>query len=92
MKIAFVSSEAVPFAKTGGLADVAGSLPKALERLGCEVKLFLPKYSAVDEAKFGLHYLWDIGEIPIRINNHVRYHPDKLRNASIAIARNLPPV
>ncbi|MBZ0200495.1 MAG: glycogen/starch synthase, partial [Ignavibacteriaceae bacterium] len=31
MKIAFVSSEAVPYAKTGGLADVAGSLPKALE-------------------------------------------------------------
>jgi starch synthase len=72
MKIAFVSSEAVPFAKTGGLADVAGSLPKVLEQLGCEVKLFLPKYSAVDEAKFGLHYLWDIGEIPIRVNDHIR--------------------
>ena len=36
MKIAFVSTEAVPFAKTGGLADVSGSLPKELEKLGCE--------------------------------------------------------
>jgi len=37
MKIAFVTSECVPYAKTGGLADVAGSLPKALEKLDCEV-------------------------------------------------------
>jgi len=48
MKIALLSSEAVPFAKTGGLADVSGSLPKALAELGCEVKLFLPKYSDID--------------------------------------------
>jgi len=53
MKIALLSSEAVPFAKTGGLADVAGSLPKALTELGCEVKLFLPKYSYIDEASSG---------------------------------------
>ncbi len=42
MKIAFAATEAVPYAKTGGLADVAGSLPKELEKLGCEVKLFIP--------------------------------------------------
>ena len=72
MKVAFVSSEAVPFAKTGGLADVAGALPKALEKLGCEVKLFIPKYYSIDEAKFGLHYDWGIGEIPIKISNRTR--------------------
>ena len=70
MKIAFLSSEAVPFAKTGGLADVAGSLPAALAELGCEVKVFLPKYSFVDESKFGLHYNWDVGEMLIRISGH----------------------
>ena len=43
MKIAFVSTECVPYAKTGGLADVTGALPKALEKLGCEVKVFLPE-------------------------------------------------
>ena len=37
MKIVMVASEVVPFAKTGGLADVAGALPIALEKLGCEV-------------------------------------------------------
>jgi len=72
MKVAFVSSEAVPFAKTGGLADVAGALPKALEKLGCEVKLFIPKYYSIDESKFGLHYDWAIGEIPIKISNRTR--------------------
>jgi starch synthase len=73
MKIAFVCSEAVPFAKTGGLADVAGSLPKSLEHLGCEVKLFIPKYYSISESEFGLHYNWEIGEIPIKIKNHTRY-------------------
>ncbi|MFH1407269.1 MAG: glycogen synthase GlgA [Candidatus Omnitrophota bacterium] len=47
MKIAYCSSEVVPFAKTGGLADVAGSLPQALEALGHEVAVFMPKYKTV---------------------------------------------
>lgn len=45
MRIVQVSSEAVPFAKTGGLADVAGALSKALAELGHEVTLILPMYS-----------------------------------------------
>jgi starch synthase len=44
MKVLFAASEAVPFAKTGGLADVLGSLPVQLERLGHEAFLFLPAY------------------------------------------------
>lgn len=72
MKIAFVASEAVPYAKTGGLADVAGSLPAALEKQGCEVKLFLPKYYRIDEQKYGLRYNWDIGEMLIRVAGHTR--------------------
>ncbi len=47
MKILFVSSEVVPFAKTGGLADVAGSLPIFLEKLGLEVKIAMPKYKTI---------------------------------------------
>jgi starch synthase len=45
MKIVLVSSEAVPFAKTGGLADVAGALPRALEALGHQVALVIPCYN-----------------------------------------------
>jgi starch synthase len=44
MKIAIFASEVVPFAKTGGLADVAGALPKFLSPLGLELRVFLPLY------------------------------------------------
>ena len=47
MKILFCSSEAVPFAKTGGLADVAGSLPAYLKKLKLDVRVCLPKYKCV---------------------------------------------
>lgn len=47
LKVLFVASEAAPFAKSGGLGDVAGSLPKALRRLGIDVRLMLPKYAAL---------------------------------------------
>ena len=44
MRILMVASEALPFAKTGGLADVLGSLPRALRRLGHEVDVVIPRY------------------------------------------------
>ena len=44
MKIAICASEVVPFAKTGGLADVCGALPPALEKLGHEVVIITPRY------------------------------------------------
>ena len=47
LKVLLASSEVVPFAKTGGLADVAGSLPLALDRLGVDVRVIMPKYSSV---------------------------------------------
>ena len=48
MRVAILTSEAVPFAKTGGLADVSGALPKALQNLDVEAKLILPLYEQVD--------------------------------------------
>lgn len=50
MKILFVASEAVPFAKTGGLADVIGSLPKELKKQGLDVRVILPKYGDIPQA------------------------------------------
>jgi starch synthase len=49
-----VAPEITPFAKTGGLADVLGSLPRALERLGVRVSLVMPAYRAVLEGSFPL--------------------------------------
>lgn len=48
LNVVIASSEAIPFAKTGGLADVAGSLPAALTKLGCTATLFLPYYRQID--------------------------------------------
>lgn len=48
MKIAFCTAEAFPFAKVGGLGDVCGALPLALEKLGEEVVVILPAYGTID--------------------------------------------
>lgn len=47
MQIVFAASEAAPFAKTGGLADVVGALPREIAKLGHQVSVFLPLYSSV---------------------------------------------
>jgi starch synthase len=65
LKILFVTPEAVPFAKTGGLADVAGALPKSLQALGCEIKLVMPYYRMVKESGLPLQYMAKEIEIPI---------------------------
>lgn len=54
MKIAEVSPEIVPYAKTGGLADVAGTLPIHLEKAGHEVFMFLPLYKTVRASDFDI--------------------------------------
>ncbi|MDH4099977.1 MAG: glycogen synthase GlgA [Nitrospirota bacterium] len=54
MKILFASSEAAPFAKTGGLADVSGTLPKFIREMGHDVRLIIPLHQCIDEGKFNL--------------------------------------
>ena len=49
VKILFAASEATPYIKTGGLADVMGSLPKALAAKGADVRVVIPKYSKIGE-------------------------------------------
>lgn len=63
MKVLFVSSEVFPLIKTGGLADVSGSLPNALQRLGVDIRILMPGYpSVLDQLENlqpvgALHYL-----------------------------------
>lgn len=51
-KVIFLAAEVTPFAKAGGLADVAGSLPIALRELGMDVRVMMPKYSSIDTKKY----------------------------------------
>ena len=65
LKILFVSAEMSPFAKTGGLADVAGSLPVALAELGHDIRVAMPKFRLI---KGDFQYVTDF---PVQIDNRV---------------------
>src|SRR6187431_685034 len=63
-KVLFATSEAYPLIKTGGLADVAASLPRALLKLGQDVKILLPAYASVLE-KVATTGLKEIAQIEV---------------------------
>jgi starch synthase len=64
MRIAFVTSEVVPFSKTGGLADVSAALPRALSELGAQVTLFTPLYRTTAQRLAELGIATDIKRLP----------------------------
>ncbi len=64
LKILLVSSEVAPFAKTGGLADVAGSLPKALTAMGNDTRIVLPRYRGVGDFP-------TVTDFPVKIGNRI---------------------
>src|SRR5215211_6684614 len=68
VNILYVTSEAAPFAKTGGLADVSAALPRYLKRAGHDVRVVMPLYGTVrgDAAKFEVAHR----DIEIRLGAH----------------------
>lgn len=69
LKILFVTSEVVPFVKTGGLADVSAALPQMLTEFGHEVRIVVPKYGAVDDRKFKIHEVVRLKDIHCNIGD-----------------------
>lgn len=80
LNVLFATSEASPFIQTGGLAEVCGSLPKSLARLGCDVRLVLPAHAAVTAALPGL---------ALRATLAVPLYAETCRVLSLALAPNL---
>lgn len=70
LRVCFVASEVAPLAKTGGLADVAGALPRFLHGMGHDVRLFLPLYSRIDAKKLDLHPVDFLQEVPLELGSH----------------------
>ncbi len=70
MKICFVASEIVPFSKTGGLADVAGALPRYLHEHGHEVRVITPLYAQVDTTSAPFVRVEFLTDVPIALGAH----------------------
>lgn len=68
MKVLFVSSEVFPLIKTGGLADVSGSLPSALQHLGVDIRILMPGYPSVLKQLENLEHLAPLINLPMAEN------------------------
>ena len=67
LSILFVSSEVVPFAKTGGLADVSGALPQMIREMGHDIRIIMPKFAAVSDRRFKIHDIKRLTDMPIKV-------------------------
>jgi starch synthase len=69
LKILYLAAEVVPFVKTGGLADVAGALPKAIRSLGHDIRVVMPRYGRIEPERFGLSCAVD--SLSVRMDERV---------------------
>jgi starch synthase len=81
LNVLFLSSEVEPFAKTGGLADVAGALPQYLKHLDVEVRITMPRYGSIDGRRFKLHDMARLREISVPVGGET--HSVSLKSSFI---------
>lgn len=67
LKVLLISPEVAPFAKTGGLADVTGSLPRFLKKLGCDIRVVMPFYVMAKRPEF--HYKLLLEDMEVSLGN-----------------------
>jgi starch synthase len=70
LRICFVASEVAPLAKTGGLADVTGALIRHLAGAGHDVRAFMPRYAAIDLARFETAAVEALTDVPLELGPH----------------------
>jgi starch synthase len=88
MHVVMVAGECVPFAKVGGLADVIGALPLALEKLGISVTIVMPRHREIDLAKFGFerYPVPGTGLVPLGFENlPYDVHRSRLPRSSVEV-------
>jgi starch synthase len=71
LKVCLLSSEIMPFAKTGGLSDVAGALIRELANLGHEIRAFMPLYGSVRRAQAGMQPVLGLQNVGLTVGNRV---------------------
>jgi len=71
LKILYLSAEILPYAATGGLAQVAAALPRAISRLGDDVRVILPRYGLINPEKLGLRRVLE--RFPVPFENDVEW-------------------
>jgi starch synthase len=81
LNVLFVSSEVDPFAKTGGLADVAGALPQTIRALDHEIRVMMPRYGSINERKSHLHEMLRLKEIDIPVGK--KHYPASVKSSFI---------
>ncbi len=81
LSILFVSSEALPYVKVGGVADVSFSFPLALRDIGHDARIMVPKYGSVSERRNRIHEINRLRDIPIPLGKHS--DPATIKSSSI---------
>lgn len=90
LKVLFVASEAAPFAKIGGLGEVMYSLPRALNHLGHDARIMIPKYLSIDPQQFPMETVFEKLIIPDENNRQIICNV-KMLNAQVIQDLSLPP-
>ncbi len=85
LSILYVSSELFPFAKVGGIGDIAYSLPLAVRDIGHDIRVMLPKYGVISERRNKIHEINRLRDMPIPIGNN--FEPATVKSSSICNPR-----
>ena len=77
LKILFVTTDLSPFCKAGGLGDVSRSLPKALSKIGYDVRIIMPRHGVIDEERYNIKLVKDNLKVKISKNTEINFRIKK---------------